>query len=163
MASLAAKVAALRSFFGVPADAPLQAAIGMMNEQMGIEGAGPLPKQVHHLVELTGVEVASSDGVKNGPLAAAVAVGVAVEAPAAEPTAAAEPTPAAAPAPTTPAVAASAKAAGKMLAHCCALTKSRVVRGNTLGWRSDSSLYSSSGVRVRARYRPNGLSTRHAT
>ena len=34
------KVAALRSFFGVPDDAPLPAAVVMMNNDMGIDGGG---------------------------------------------------------------------------------------------------------------------------
>ena len=48
--SFAAKVAALRSFMGVPDDAPLPAAVEMMNLAMGIVGEGALPKQVDALV-----------------------------------------------------------------------------------------------------------------
>ena len=40
------KVAALRSFMGVPSDAALPAAVEMMNIAMGIVGEGALPKQV---------------------------------------------------------------------------------------------------------------------
>ena len=44
--SFAEKVAALRAFFGVPDDAPLPAAVEMMNVAMAIAGDGaPLPKQ----------------------------------------------------------------------------------------------------------------------
>ena len=80
MPSLVAKVEALRSFFGVPAEAPLIVAVQMMNEQMGIVGAGPMPKQVDNLVELIGVNVVSSGAATNFQQPAAV--GVAVEAPA---------------------------------------------------------------------------------
>ena len=41
--SFALKVAALRTFFGTPADAPLHAAVQMMNESMGMLGEGALP------------------------------------------------------------------------------------------------------------------------
>ena len=44
--SFALKVAALRTFFGTPADAPLHVAVQMMNESMGMLGEGALPKQV---------------------------------------------------------------------------------------------------------------------
>ena len=53
--SFAAKVAALRSFFGVPDDAPLPVAVEMMNNGMGIDGEGALPTQVDHLISATGV------------------------------------------------------------------------------------------------------------
>ena len=45
--SFALKVAALRTFFGTPADAPLHVAVQMMNESMGLLdvllGEGALP------------------------------------------------------------------------------------------------------------------------
>ena len=41
--SFAASVAALRTLFGVPDDAPLLEAIQVMNISMGIVGEGPLP------------------------------------------------------------------------------------------------------------------------
>ena len=59
--SLAAKVAALRSFFGVPDNEPLPLAVEKMNFIMGINGAGPLPKQVDELVRETGVTAAPAD------------------------------------------------------------------------------------------------------
>ena len=46
MSSLAQQVAALRAFFGTPADAQLLPAVEAMNIAMGIIGDGPLPKQV---------------------------------------------------------------------------------------------------------------------
>ena len=49
--SFAASVAALRTLFGVPDDAPLLEAIQVMNISMGIVGEGPLPKQVQALVD----------------------------------------------------------------------------------------------------------------
>jgi len=74
--SFAAKVAALRSFFGVPDNEPLPVAVQRMNVVMGIDVAGPLPKQVDELVSETGVTVAAADA----PAApeAHVAVGVPV-------------------------------------------------------------------------------------
>ena len=53
MSSFAAQAGALRKLFGVPADAPLPAAVAMMNEQMGIVGEGPLQNQVKELVRVT--------------------------------------------------------------------------------------------------------------
>ena len=44
--SFAQQVAALRELFQVPQDAPLSAQVEMMNQQMGLIGVGPLPKQV---------------------------------------------------------------------------------------------------------------------
>ena len=55
--SSAASVAALRTLFGVPDDAPLLEAIQVMNISMGIVGEGPLPKQVQALVDATGVNL----------------------------------------------------------------------------------------------------------
>ena len=55
--SFAASVAALRTLFGVPDDAPLLEAIQVMNISMGIVGEGPLPKQVQALVDATGVNL----------------------------------------------------------------------------------------------------------
>ena len=40
--SFALKMAALRTFFGTPADAPLHVAVQMMNESMGMLGEGAL-------------------------------------------------------------------------------------------------------------------------
>ena len=57
--SFAQKVEALRSLMGVPSDAPLPAAVEMMNIAMGIVGEGALPKQVDSLVCATGVSLAS--------------------------------------------------------------------------------------------------------
>ena len=42
--SFADKIAALRDFFKPPADAALPLQVAMMNEQMGIDGEGALPK-----------------------------------------------------------------------------------------------------------------------
>ena len=56
--SFAQKVEALRSLMGVPSDAPLPAAVEMMNIAMGIVGEGALPKQVDSLVCATGVSLA---------------------------------------------------------------------------------------------------------
>ena len=47
--SFADKVAALRDFFLTPSDAALPLQVAMMNEQMGIDGEGALPKQVDAL------------------------------------------------------------------------------------------------------------------
>jgi hypothetical protein len=55
--SMAAKVAALRQFFGVT-EADLRTAISKMNEGMGMVGEGPLPTQVDKLVAETGVTTA---------------------------------------------------------------------------------------------------------
>ena len=109
MPSLAAKVDALRSFFGLPPEAPLIVAIQMMNEQMGIVGDGPVPKQVDNLVEMTGVEVVLS-GADTNFQPAAVAVDVAVDASASSTTPSA-PSPAAPSAPSPVAPSAKAPAA----------------------------------------------------
>ena len=60
--SLAATVAALRSFFGVPDNEPLPLAIETVNRCMGMVGEGPLPKQVDELVTATDLTVAPTDG-----------------------------------------------------------------------------------------------------
>jgi hypothetical protein len=57
MASFADKVAALRTFLGVPPSMPMLQAVLTMNEMMGIVGEGPLPAQVQELVVTTGVVV----------------------------------------------------------------------------------------------------------
>ena len=53
----AAQVSALRSFFGMSPETPLQDALATMNGAMGIMGAGPLPGQVRRLVTATGLDV----------------------------------------------------------------------------------------------------------
>ena len=54
--SLMDQVAALRKFFQPPSEAPLpmQVGLAMMNEQMGIDGEGTLPKQVDELCRRIG-------------------------------------------------------------------------------------------------------------
>ena len=73
--SFAQKVAALRSFMGVPDDAPLPAAVEMMSIAMGIAVEGALPKQVDALVRATGVDIPTPAAAPSEP-AAHVAVGV---------------------------------------------------------------------------------------
>ena len=74
--SFAEHVASLRTFFGVPDDAPLPVAIQTMNSMMGIVGEGPLPKQVEALVRTTGITLqhppaAPECAVQGGPAAEA--------------------------------------------------------------------------------------------
>ena len=77
--SFAEKVSTLRGLFGVPADAPLPAAVQMMNIQMGISGDGaPLPKQVDELIVATGVTIDTASTAPAAP-AAQVAMGIPVQ------------------------------------------------------------------------------------
>jgi hypothetical protein len=80
MSSFAAQAGALRKLFGVPADAPLPAAVAMMNEQMGIVGEGPLPNQVKELVRVTGVHLGVPQQQPSPTPEVHVAVGAAVDA-----------------------------------------------------------------------------------
>ena len=52
--SLMDQVAALRKFFQPPSEAPLPMQVAMVNEQMGIDGEGTLPKQVDELCRRIG-------------------------------------------------------------------------------------------------------------
>jgi hypothetical protein len=102
--SFAEKVAALRSFFGVSKDEPLAVAVGGMNRSMGIDGEGPLPKQVDALVSATGVTVAPAADAGGRPSEARVDVGVPVDAeapPATAPPPSTAPGPSMAPGPST--------------------------------------------------------------
>ena len=76
--SFAAKVAALRDFFGVPPEVAMPAAVADMIATMQLDGCGRLPAQVNALVAATGIVV----GVAPEVLAPAAAL---VAAPAASP------------------------------------------------------------------------------
>ena len=61
--SFALKVAALRTFFGTPADAPLHVAVQIMNESMGMLGESALPCGLRVKVEKMSLRVCPVSGL----------------------------------------------------------------------------------------------------
>jgi len=62
--SFATKLKVLQDFFKTPSDAPPVTVVQLINEQMGIQGIGPLPSQVDELIRQTGLQPTCTDDAK---------------------------------------------------------------------------------------------------